>query len=202
MQYLITLQIWLVLFWCSLPDRDARNEAAREVTVVIENGSYLKINGYTNVNSFSCSYQGEIGRDTMNVRLTPTREGLALQHAGLSIEVDRFDCGNQMMNKDFRNLLEYEQHPQLKLNILSLQSTGPENPSCEALAKVQFTIAGTSETYEVPVNILEGTEPTAYCGEKALDITDFDLTPPRKFLGMVVVDKEVSIDFRINLRLL
>lgn len=202
MQYLIALALWLVLLSGWTPTHDVTHEAAREVTVVIENGSYLKINGFTNVNSFSCSYRGEISRDTMNVRLTNTLEGLSLQHAGLSIEVDRFDCGNQMMNKDFRSLLEYEQHPRLKLNILSLRHIGAENPSCEAIARVKFTIAGASEIYDVPVSMVQGSDPNTYCGEKALDITDFNLSPPRKFLGMVVVDKEVSIDFRINLRLL
>ena len=41
-----------------------------------------------------------------------------------------------------------------------------------------------------------------YTGKLKLDITDFGLEPPKKLLGLLVVKKEVDIDFRINLKII
>lgn len=201
MHYVTLIQLFLFLLSSWYPTRSTTDALSENVTVIIEQGSHLEINGSTNVNTFSCHYQGQIGQDTMNVRFTQVDNGtLHLNHARLTVDIGSFDCGNQVMNKDFRNLLEYEHFPHLNLNIISLKLS--EQKPGKALARVSFTIAGEEEVYDVPVNINSASELETYHGEKSLDITDFNLTPPRKFLGMVIVDKEVSIDFRIKLRLL
>jgi hypothetical protein len=199
MYQLAISHLMLFLLSCWLPVA----EINRNVTVIIEPGSYLKINGSTNVNHFSCSYTGEIGQDTMNVGAIQKSNGtITLDRAILNVEVDRFDCGNQVMNKDFRSLLEYEEHPMLRLHILSIAMPEKGQDQHTAMAKVRFTIAGENETYQLPVRLMGEQKANIYRGEKVLDITDFRLTPPRKFLGMIVVDEEVVIDFQLNLRLI
>lgn len=201
MHYGLLSQLLLFLLSSWFPIRSNTDALSENVTVIIEQGSHLEINGSTNVNKFSCNYKGEIGQDTMKVRFTQADNGtLLLNHARLTVDIASFDCGNQMMNKDFRDLLGYRQHPHLYLKIISLKIL--EATPGIALARVRFTIAGQEEIYDVPVNINSAAEPGVYHGEKILDITDFDLRPPRKFLGMVIVDKQVSIDFRLKLRLI
>lgn len=201
MHYLLISQLILFLLSGWFPTGSEKDFLSKVVTVVIEQGSELEINGSTNVNTFSCHYKGKIGQDTMNVRFTQVEQGtLHLEHARLTVDIAGFDCGNPMMNKDFRGLLEYRQHPHLYLNIIRLKLS--EATPGTALASVRFTIAGEEETYDVPVSINTRAEPDTYSGKKSLDITDFDITPPRKFLGMVIVDKDVSIDFSLNLKLI
>lgn len=201
MQYLILSHILLMLFsfW---PHSNGQYAGANEnVSVIIENDSYLSIRGSTNVNNFNCSYEGQISNDTVQIGFSRNASGtLLLENASLTVEVTRFDCGNRVMNKDFKELLQYEKHPRINMNVLSLDML-PDTPR-SGLIKVEFTIAGEAKIYRVPINFSTGSEGHVYQGEKKLDITDFDLTPPRKFLGMVVVDEEVIIDFQLNLRLL
>lgn len=170
------------------------------VSVLIEKDSHLKILGTTNINSFSCAYVGNIAADTITINMQRTKDKILLDHAQLSVEVDRFDCGNSGMNRDFRELLEYEQFPRMKVSLTSLTLSPQKN--YEAIAKVKIEIAGEVETYSVPVKLEEEKEQTFYAGQRTLNIKDFELTPPKKFLGMIVVDEEVIIDFKLNLSLL
>ncbi|MEK6478256.1 YceI family protein [Catalinimonas sp. 4WD22] len=170
------------------------------VSVLIERDSHLKILGTTNINSFSCAYQGNIGADTLSINVQRTENEILLDHAQLSVEVARFDCGHSGMNKDFRALLEHEQYPLLKVRLASLNLSPEKN--YEALAEVIIEIAGKLESYTVPVQLKEEDGEVFYVGRQALNIRDFELTPPKKFLGMIVVDEEVIIDFKLNLSLL
>lgn len=170
------------------------------VNLRIEDDSYLKIEGTTNINTFNCVYRGQLSHDTLSVNIRRTADSLFLDHALLNIEVAKFDCGNAGMNKDFRSLLAYEDHPflRVKLNKLCIQS----NQAYEAMAMLSIGIAGTSKAYEVPVQLEKTDGKTFYVGQQSLNITDFGITPPRKFLGMVVVDEEVRIDFKLNVSIL
>lgn len=173
---------------------------AKNVTIVIKNDSYLKILGTTNVNTFSCGYVGKIAADTLSIHMQWEEDRILLNDAILEVEVARFDCGQSVMNKDFRKLLQYEEFPDLKINILSLMISSQTH--YEALAKVNIKIAGKEGVYEVPVRRDEDKEEQYYTGRQAINIRDFSLEPPKKFLGMVEVDEEVVIDFRLNLSLL
>src|SRR5690606_27243053 len=68
------------------------------VSVVVENDSYVKIIGKTNVNTFSCDYKKEIPKDTLKVSVRQDDNKLILENASLLVRVDGFDCGNPLMN--------------------------------------------------------------------------------------------------------
>nr|WKN34619.1 hypothetical protein K4G66_19795 [Tunicatimonas sp. TK19036] len=194
--------VLLLINWFTLTTSPtAPNEM---VVVVIEEGSSLKIQGSTNISTFRCRYEGDLSRDTLSIRIQPQSDSLwQLEEANISIKVACFDCGNPMMNRDFQNLLEYEQHPDLKLSLLSLWVREAPNQGCQVWVRVRFTVAGEDRIYEVPIsNVPESGSPSAYQGEQCLNITDFHLTPPKKFMGMVTVDEEVTIAFDLHLRIL
>lgn len=197
--YLISYCLGFIFSLIFLPEspEPLLNES-KYITLVIEKDSYLKIQGSTNVNSFSCGYRGKISADTLRINMQWNEDMILLDDAALSVEVVRFDCGQSAMNKDFRSLLQHDEYPYLNLNIISLR-LAPQAPY-EAVAKVSIEIAGEEGVYEVPVRLEKGNGEQYYSGKQPVNIRDFGLTPPKKFLGMVVVDEEVVIDFMLNLK--
>ena len=174
------------------------------ITVVVEKDSYVSILGKTNVNKFTCAYQGNIPADTVQINVIQKDNKIQLKNASLSLNVNNFDCGNDVMNKDFKELLKHNEYPKLNINVKNVippQST-KNGDVIYGLAEVNFTIAGNSKAYEIPVYVTRQNDQRYYVGSYEFDITDFNLTPPTKFLGMVKVDEEVVVDFRINLQLL
>lgn len=178
------------------------------VTVLVEDNSYLKIQGKTNVNNFSCSFKDEIPKDTIDVSIRQNGDKLVLTNAVLKVPVNGFDCGNPVMNNDLQNLLRQEEHPQIIIRIKSIEpsqltaSAGDLGFTDLGYAWVEFELAGVKNEYRIPLNSYNELIDQYYLGKKTINITDFKLTPPKKFLGLVKVEEEITIDFRLNLNFL
>lgn len=171
------------------------------MTVVVGQDSYLTILGKTNINKFSCVYQGNFPRDTFQVQLIQMDDEVKIKDVQLQLKVDNFDCGNKVMNNDFQELLKHQQFPLISIEVLRIKSSLPDKPEKDVygMAEVKFHIAGESNIYTLPVYLRQLNSHAFYVGTHQLDITDFNITPPTKFLGMVKVDEEVAIEFGLNL---
>jgi hypothetical protein len=178
------------------------------VSVVVDSDSYVKIVGKTNVNTFTCDYKKEIPKDTIHVSINQEGNKLYLTNAVLKVRVDGFDCGHPIMNKDFQQLLTEEKHPYITLHIKSIEPSDDfvvsNNPGLSEIgyAQVVFEIAGVKNEYKIPLNSFDQVISQYFLGQKTINIKDFQLHPPKKFLGLVKVDEEISIDFRLNLNFL
>ncbi len=180
----------------------------REYRVKLASNSYLRIIGSTNVNSFTCGFEGEIPNDTFKVNVSKKNDKLYVENGSLVIPVKGFDCGNKMMNQDFLDLLRVNKHPEIRIMLTSLDMAeghfSVENKTEElwAVAEITFFIAGESKKYPVPIKINQKKEGQYFEGTRKLDITEFNLEPPKKFMGLIQVQEEVIIDFSLNLTLL
>jgi len=183
------------------------DSAIQEVQVQIDpDSSDLEINGTTNVNSFTCIYKGELPEEHFRINVLPSDTSKILRGARLKLKVTAFDCGKDRMNKDFYDLLKYEQNPHIYLDVAefwkSKEHANSQNESePDYHTQTIFTIAGNTEKYLVDVinNQQKSNRSVTASGKHNLDITDFGLTPPKKFLGMIKVDKIVTIEFKLDL---
>jgi len=178
------------------------------VTVTIEDNSYLKIHGRTNVNSFSCGYREEIPKDTLSISISRMGDKILLSNAEMKVPVKGLDCGNAMMNSDLQALLKQDEHPEIAIRIKSLElserfAKANETGFIDAgYAVVEFELAGVSKEYRIPIDSYNELIDQYFLGKKTINITDFNLSPPKKFLGLVKVEEEIAIDFRLNLNFL
>lgn len=176
------------------------------VTVMIEDNSYLKIEGRTNVNNFSCGYRDEIPQDTMAISISQSEGKALLTNAEMKVPVKGLDCGNAMMNSDLQNLLQQDKHPEIIIRIKSLEPSEQLMGGVDETgfidaghAIVEFEIAGVANEYRIPLNSYNELIDQYFLGKKTINIKDFNLSPPKKFLGLVKVEEEITIDFRLNL---
>lgn len=63
-------------------------------------------------------------------------------------------------------------------------------------ATVKINIGGKENTYLVPVTI-DNTDTNRFAGKLKLDIRDFGLEPPKKFLGLIVIKEDIEINFNL-----
>ncbi len=130
---------------------------------------------------------------------------MILTNAILQINVDGFDCGNQIMNKDFKNLLKEKEEPYITLQIKNIEPSYDFIVSREpglseiGFARVEIALAGAKNEYLIPLNSFDEVISQYYMGQLTLNITDFQLDPPKKFLGLVKVEEEITVDFKLNL---
>jgi hypothetical protein len=66
-------------------------------------------------------------------------------------------------------------------------------------ARVNIELAGVKKSYYIPV-IIEKNESIYINGSIKLNICDFDLDPPTKALGLIVVNEEIEIMLQLEVK--
>ncbi len=158
------------------------------------NSNYIRIEGSSNVNQFSFE-QVIYNHNLYNIPLTPKEEYIEIE-----IPVSNFKASNPMMKKDFFDLIKAEEFPKIyiQLRFPTVNSLSEGLTNFISTAKIIFV--GKEKEYEIDSNIsLETNNSFMMEGVLKLNIDDFNLTPPTKFMGMVKVDKEVFIKFAFNI---
>lgn len=163
-------------------------------TVGISPSTKLHINGEANITKFTCTFNPHyLRRNRSEIRYTKNGNNIDFNNAILGLMNEAFDCGSNAINKDFHSLLKTKQHPQitLELNKVILKSKG----TGEAFATI--TIAGVKNGYSFPIKF---TSNNRFSGKLSLDIRDFNLQPPRKLMGLIVIKEKIEINFDIVTR--
>jgi len=168
--------------------------------------STLQVKGWSNVNSFCCSFQNVNSEDTLTLIYTQDQTSYSFNGLQLEIEIAKFDCGNRMMNKEFYDMLHMDQYPTLKIILKEISTR--ENCPLEAKtsddvqlgsAKVEVVIAGIAQSYDLQFSLYQLPNETVVQTNLKFNIKDFGLTPPKKMFGLVRVKDFVEIE--INCRI-
>lgn len=173
--------------------------------VDVSRSSFLIIKGYTNMGTFNCAFNPDILPDKLNVEVTRTDTGcLNFTNLELNLPVTSFNCGNVLMNKDFRNLLKYDEYPLIEWHIvcIDISDLGNRIPSGDTLqVNTNLNIAGVKQNYWIPVEIKKNGNALFFRGSLPVNIQDFKLEPPSKVFGLVNVSPYIEIDFAIEIKI-
>lgn len=166
----------------------------------LDSNSYIRINGDTNVNDFSCIYKNELLEYLPNCCIYGENGKIELIQGFIEFPVLNFDCGNSMMNRDFQKLLKEEKFNTIDITIENLNETNVNKNDVKGNAKLNINIAGIIKKYELEF-FYEKTNDTFIIikGKKEINIKDFNLEPPTKFLGLVKVKEKVLIEFAFKI---
>ena len=189
-----TYLLFLSLLTLSVAGFAQANVETREIEILPE--SSLSISGNTNISQFECDFN-TLCFDKQNITIHYSSKGdiLDFRNSILPLENTNFDCGNRRINKDFRELLKTEKHPEILLRIKEIEMNDQEN----AHVTLNFEIAGKNKNYRFPVKIT-GDNQLCFEGNLALNIKDFDLEAPSKMFGLIVIEEEISINFKLNIK--
>lgn len=171
----------------------------KSLTVAVSPESSLIIKGESNVNRFQCSYDVSQFSDSLEISFTEEKTHLYFSNAQLKLKNIFFNCGHKAINRDFHKLLRTEDFPTINLELISAE--GSSNSSV-INTKLKITISGISKLYEIPVEIVNTSKGVMVCGNLPIDINHFNLTPPKKLLGIVKVSNIIDIEFNLGVRMI
>ncbi len=169
--------------------------AASNVTPV----NYVYISGETNVNCFECRYI-ENQDDNLYHSFQLIYDKISGQSVKADIPVSEFECSNEIMYDDFMELLKAGDYPYIRIEIDPSQVKNIlPGKSSQADLNVSLTIASIKKVQPVSCWITNpGNNSMSLSGTTTINIIDFQLEPPVKFLGLVRVKNEVKINFSFN----
>jgi hypothetical protein len=165
---------------------------------IIDQQSSLRIEGKTNVNTFNCSVKKYLHADTLTFYSSSVGEGNLSVKGAIVIDVNEFACQKKYMNGDFKKTIKARESPYLSIRLISISNFNKKAQPitgtvfiCLAGVKREVEVTYTVE-YEQGGNILLN-------GSCNILFSDFGLTPPTKFSGLVKVSQEIQVYFSLRL---
>jgi hypothetical protein len=169
----------------------------QEYRIFIDPKSQVSVFGSTNVSRFTFNYTEAITIDKP-VRVKVSEGRLKLHGGFIDLKVRAFDSGNGMMNSDFRKMMKDEINPFIQVELVSLiPSWLPDGNWVEGKVEILVEMNSISKKYTVNCKIDNAGSLLIY-GREKMRLSDFDLVPPVRMMGMVKVNEYV--DFDLSLR--
>jgi hypothetical protein len=185
--------IWVVLLAVQTlfngPERSAPASTSAQQGLVAVQGS-------SNVNEFRLD--ATVGSISVNAcDYQSGSSGKAQQsRCFIKIPVKDFKTNNQMIYRDFLEMVKAKQHPDILIGIdyTVLESIQRDKKGCKT--SVEVNLAGVSRMYEMSINYSGKSGAfTRLSGSETMKLTDFKLSPPQRIFGIVRVSNEIIVNF-------
>lgn len=164
-------------------------------TAQTECSNFVRIEGSSNVNQF---YFEQFLNDWQTKEISFNHDKDTIR---LKILASNFVPSIPMMYEDFIHLIKANQHPEIQITIETPPDIWWKQDSLNQIkTKITIQLAGTSKKYEIPGTFQICHNHSLHLkGAITLNLTDFDLHPPSKFMGMIKVKDEVFVKFGLVL---
>lgn len=168
---------------------------------VVSKGGFLRVNGSTNVSTFSCIVPEYVDPDT----ITCINKDLPiLMNGNISLNIFGFDCHNTLMTADLRKTLRAKEYPKMKIHFLSLNKF-PELRSIEETITgwVNIELSGVTKKFDVKFRFYTDDQKIIHLiGIRSINFSDFNLSPPRKLGGIIQTKDKLDVEFGLNFKTL
>ncbi len=167
--------------------------------------SEFEINGRTNVSSFQCSLKEDYTEKTLLVEsVLWSNTQLSFGGMEFSYPVTNFECALRPMTKELHETLNASEYPELLLEVRDITVTdgNSEIQNLQVGAHVTITLAGVKKDILISDGFVinESGDSLVLGGSKELLLSDFNLEPPTKMLGLVRVMDQLLVSFRIAMK--
>ncbi len=150
--------------------------------LILAQENYVQINGSTNINNFKCinnTFKAPNGAYTFSGKHLPN----------IALKVNEFDCRHKVMTSDFQKTLSASQFPYLTIKFIAFNKTNNQYN-----AQVEVKMMDKSRTYNIAFSVEDG----KLIGKRNVKFSDFDITPPKKMGGMIVVKDDLNLVFALS----
>ncbi len=203
----VSLKIFLPfifsLFNSSLLFKAEDKKPANDFKWAVGSMSTLKVSGKSNVNSFTCAITSYRGPDTLYCE-DDRGSGKPVRLKGvLEINMNQFDCKNKMITNDFRKTVRVKEDPNLQVRFLSLSQLPSFGKNAQCIkGMVEVKLAGVAKIVEIQYGFVKSEgDSFTMTGKTSFCFSDFQLSPPKKLAGIIVIEDEFTVEFNLALSL-
>lgn len=178
----------------------AKAQSGKVVKWVVEKNSTLRVQGKSNVNSFTCNINEYAKKDTIICSEDPAK---SINFTGeIQMDILSFNCHSSIITKGLRKTLKADEYPKMTIRFISLQYMPLLQNKTELIKGwVEVQLAGVVKRFELCYSFLQSR--SAYMqlnGGRSFRFSDFKLSPPRKFGGLIKIKDDFEVNFQMILR--
>ena len=195
----IIYSLVVLVFGITILSWDNSNAIIKIKWLILKGGT-LRVNGSTNINTFSCLVADNAPIDTLTGTLN--RDGTVGMNGKINLDIFGFDCHNPMMTLDLRKTLKAKEYPTMHINFLSLNKM-PELKYVPEPIKgwVNIELSGVTKRYEVSYRFsMDNAKVIHLIGDRSVNFSDFNITPPRKLGGIIRANDKLEVEFSLDLK--
>lgn len=164
--------------------------------------STVSVEGTSTVHDWTCTatdFEGAVlgTQEQESSQAIPSLAGVTF-----SVPSDALDCDNGTMNRKTRGALKAEDHPRIVFEMEDAETkSATDNGVTEMVVAGQLAMAGDRRSVQMTVTAfpMEGGDFNVR-GELSVNMTDWDIRPPKAMLGVLKTGEEVTIRFNVFAR--
>jgi hypothetical protein len=170
---------------------------------IVQPSSTLAIDGSTNVNSFQCGISSYIGTDTLILQEGKASQKPIFLRGRVALKASYFDCGMNVMTKDFNQTIKAKQYPHIVIDFKSFERAPDYTRGVEKFkGTMNISLGGTTKQFVVDCTIKPQSSGLIHLsGFRTFLFSDFNLQPPEKMMGLIRIQEELTVRFNLVLLL-
>lgn len=172
--------------------------ASLDLTIQIEEGSRLFIEGTSNINSFECLCKDQFGTRKARALIDDDGRKVTFMQTSLSLKTQTLDCDNSKINRDLCDALKADEYPNIVITLHEATVQGGLDGEGWADITAVATLTITDQSRRVPLSVkgkrLSGNR-FRFVSVKELKMTDFGIEPPTALFGLIKVRDKIKINF-------
>ena len=152
--------------------------------------NYVSIQGSSNINQFQfINYNPIIHSNTITAQKNR-------DYRNIQVPVQDFITTNHHMLSDFYEMIHASKYPFINIKIEPREMADFDEETGLTNFKTQISIAGKSRDYVVPCEVTSCEDARMVLkGNLEMELSDFNMEPPKKVFGTVRVNNKVFINF-------
>jgi hypothetical protein len=179
---------------------------AQECQLIILPESSILLRGHSNVNKFTFTYEKALKLGSSSIKATTTNKNiLNIKNAKLDAEVTAFSSGSNLMDRDYRNMMNYRAHPHISLalhQINFIKNYSDDSGTAQAL--VNITIAGEKRLDTIQFNYSKVKGIYRCSSSHQISLRDYKIKPLKKNDGAYFLERSIDCrhDYLLQSRLI
>ncbi|WP_067032812.1 YceI family protein [Allomuricauda sp. CP2A] len=115
-----------------------------------------------------------------------------------AVEAESLKSGKGAMDKNTYKALDTKKYNQIVFEMKNVKSVSPVTSASnkyKVVATGNLTISGTTNTVDLPFNLIINGDKVLLEGKKPLKMTDYNIEPPKALLGTITTGDEIEVHY-------
>ncbi len=166
---------------------------------IIDKSSVFVIQGKSNVAPFTCQTAQYLNKDTITIYRDANPHTPLSFSGGLKVLIRWFNCEQQVMTKEMWRTLKEKEKPEMKITLINVGRY--ERNGEKVLGVVEVELAGVVKRFEILFEVNNSHKNIlSFSGIRQFRFSDFRLKAPNKLAGLIKVEEDILVRFKISLR--
>lgn len=180
-------------------DSFAQNREYNCLSLAVD--SEVSIEGAANIGTFKCFTQPLRKEKPISSCFLKTEERIEISQVEFEIPIDGIGCGNPLVVKDLRDVLDSQSHPNIVFDLHELVAYDVNGKFYRGKVTASTEVKGVRHDISLPVEVDEFS-PNHFkvSGQTPILLSWYGIDAPSKFFGLLTLEDRIDVCFELSFK--